>query len=342
MAWGHFPSETSMKRSATVRLLFFVLVILLVSVALNHTLPSKTPFNRQPLDRLRADRPGIVLIGDSLVHAAIDPQLLQRELGDGKVEMIWRGGAASAAWYLSLKNYLVASGVHPRWCCIFFTYDLLTNAQFRTTATYRSFLESLMHQDEPAFRLVLGDQTSQESAPQRLVSWLYPLNDRRHHYQEKISRFAYRTEAVLGPKVKGLPRRVNEIFDVARLRQETLPQTPEAEAARPLIFTADPRKNFLPHIVETAARAGFPLCFVRVRPNPGPDNQFEESEELRSYVAQLRNWIESQGCAFIDTSANQKLTPDMYLRPDDDHIGPWAKERATGIYAEELRPLISR
>ena len=95
---GHFPSETSMKRSATVRLLFFVLVILLVSVALNHTLPSKTPFNRQPLDRLRADRPGIVLIGDSLVHAAIDPQLLQKELGDGKVEMIWRGGAASAAW----------------------------------------------------------------------------------------------------------------------------------------------------------------------------------------------------------------------------------------------------
>ncbi|HET6643957.1 MAG TPA: hypothetical protein VFG65_00495 [Fimbriimonadales bacterium] len=331
-----------MKRSATVQLLIFILAILLVPMALNHTLPSKTPFNRQPLERLRADRPAIVLIGDSLVHAAIDPQLLQKELRDGKVEMIWRGGAASAAWYLSLKNYVAASGVQPRWCCIFFTYDLLTNATFRTTATYRSFLESLMDQSEPVYQLVLGDESSRENPPERLVSWLYPLTDRRHHYQEKISRFAFRTESLIGPKVKGLPRRVNEIFDVARLRQETLPQTPDAEAARPLIFTADPKKNFLPHMVETAVGAGIPLCFVRVRPNPGPDNQFEESAELRRYIAQLRGWIESKGCVFIDTTENQKLTPDMYLRPDDDHIGPWAKERATVVYAEELRSLMSR
>jgi len=217
-----------MKQSATVRLIFFALAILLVPIALNHALPSKTPFKRQPLERLQANKPSIVLVGDSLVHAAVDPQLLQEELGDGKVEMIWRGGAASAAWYLTLKNYIAASGVHPRLCCIFFNYDLLTNATFRTTATYRRFLESLMQQDEPVFRLVLGDQTTRETPPQRVVSWLYPLNDRRHHYQERISRFAYRTVSLTGPKVKGLPRRVNEIFDVARLRQETLPRTAEA------------------------------------------------------------------------------------------------------------------
>lgn len=311
-------------------------------MALNHVLPAKTRFNRQPLERLRAARPSVILIGDSLVHAAVDPQLLQKELGAGEVEMIWRGGAASAAWYLSLKNYVAASGVRPRLCCIFFTYDLLTNAAFRTTATYRSFLESLMHENEPVFRFVLGEQTARENPLQRIVSWLYPLNERRHHYQEKISRFAYRTESLTGPKVKGLPRRVNEIFDVARLRQETLPQTAEAEAARPLIFSADPKKNFLPHMVETAARAGIPLCFVRVRPYPGPENEFQESPEMRRYAEQLRSWIESQGCAFVDVTGNQKLTPDMYLRPGDDHIGPWAKEKATKIYAEELHPLLQR
>jgi hypothetical protein len=133
---------------------------------------------------------------------------------------------------------------------------------------------------------------------------------------------------------------VNEIFDVARLRQETLPQTPEAAAARSLVFSADPRNNFLPHIVATAQRAGIPLCFVRVRPNPGPDNLFEETPELRAYVAQLRGWIEAQGCIFIDTTANQRFTPEMYLRPDDDHIGPWAKEEATKIYADLLRPVL--
>ena len=156
-----------MKRSATVRLLFFVLAVLLVPMALNHVLPAKTRFNRQPLERLRAARPSVILIGDSLVHAAVDPQLLQKELGAGEVEMIWRGGAASAAWYLSLKNYVAASGVRPRLCCIFFTYDLLTNAAFRTTATYRSFLESLMHENEPVFFFFLGEQTARESKQRR-------------------------------------------------------------------------------------------------------------------------------------------------------------------------------
>jgi hypothetical protein len=333
---------TAMKAGHVSQLVIFGLAVLLVPIGLNHWLPSKRPFNHQPLERLRANHPGIILIGDSLVHAAIDPRLLQKELGDGPVEMIWRGGAASAAWYLSLKNYVVASGVRPRWCFFFFNYDLLTNAAFRTTPTYRSFLESLMHGQDPVYHQVLGNESTRETLPQQIVSWLYPLNDRRHHYQEKISRWAFRTEALTGPKIKGLPRRVNEIFDVARLRQETLPQTPDAVAARSLSFTPDPKKNFLPHIVTTAAQAKIPLCFVRVRPNPGPDNQFQESAELRDYVAELRKWIEAHGCAFVDMTTNKELTPDMYLRPDDDHIGPWAKERATKIYADELRPLFER
>jgi hypothetical protein len=330
-----------MNSKSVPRLIIYILAVLLVPLALNHWLPKKRPFNRKPLERLRAERPEIILIGDSLVHAAIDPQLLQQQLGDGKVEMIWRGGAASAAWYLILKNYVVASGIKPRWVCIFFTYDLLTNAPFRTTPTYRAFLESLMHNEDPVVQRVLGDESKRDTLLQRIANWLYPLNERRHHYQEKISRFAYRTESFVGPKIKGLPRRVNEIFDVARLRQETLPQTPEAVAARKLSFSADPGKNFLPHIIETAKGAGISLCFVRVRPNPGADNESQQSAELRAYVSQLRDWIEAQGETFIDTTADKRFRPDMYLRPDDDHIGPWAKPEATKIYADLLRPIVA-
>ena len=56
------------------------------------------------------------------------------------VELLWNGGAASAAWYLLLKNYVVASGIHPRLVCIFFRERMLTDATFRTTPTYRRFL----------------------------------------------------------------------------------------------------------------------------------------------------------------------------------------------------------
>lgn len=331
-----------MKLNESKRLWIFALAVLLVPVALNHALPSKRRFNPQPLARLRATQPQVVLIGDSMVHAAIDPALLQKQLGSGPVEMIWHGGASSAAWYLILKNYVVASRVRPRSCCIFFYYDLLTNATFRTTATYRGFLESLMHRDEPIMRLVLGGPSFDQDEAEQLVTWLYPLNDRRHHYQERISRFAFRMESSTGPRIKGLPRRVNEIFDVARLRQETLPKTAAAKAERTLVFDPDPKRSFLPHIIDCAARAGLPLCFVRVKVHPGADGRVAQSAELIRYTAQLRAYIERRGCAFIDATANPQLTSEMYLRPDDDHIGPWAKERTTEIYAEELRPLLRR
>src|SRR2546423_6457310 len=188
-----------MKLDQTRRLWIFALAVLLVPALLHHALPSKRRFNAQPWAHLRATQPDIILIGDSMVHAAIDPPLLQQQLGSGKVEMIWRGGAASAAWYLTLKNYVVASGVRPRWCCIFFYYDLLTNATFRTTATYRGFLESLMHEDEPVVRLVLGDSSAREAVSERFVSWLYPLGKGPPHFQVKIRPPVFSAALLTGP-----------------------------------------------------------------------------------------------------------------------------------------------
>ena len=51
---------------------------------------------------------------------------------------------------------------------------------------------------------------ARETFPQQVVSWLYPLNDRRHHYQEKISRLAFRRR-LNRTQDQALPRRVNEI-----------------------------------------------------------------------------------------------------------------------------------
>ena len=124
------------------------------------------------------------------------------------------------------------------------------------------------------------------------------------------------------------------------MRQETLPQTPDALDARRLISVLI-KKNFLPHIVRTAAEAGIALCFVRVgRIRKG--QEFRGARSCAPNVQQLRSWIEGAGCVFIDTTGNKRFTPDMYLRPDDDHIGPWAKEASTKIYADELRPLLAR
>ena len=93
-------------------------------------------------------------------------------------------------------------------------------------------------------------------------------------------------------------------------------------------------------MVREANDAHLRLCFVRVKRYPDEHGITPETPELREYVAALRNWIESHGCLFLDDTENAARTRDMYLAPDDDHMGPWAKERSTVLYAEKLQPLL--
>jgi hypothetical protein len=257
-----------------------------------------------------------------------------------QVEVLWNGGAASAAWYLLLKNYVVASGIHPRLLCIFFRERMLTDATFRTTPTYRRFLESIRREREPVYESILHSDAG-ESALDRVINWLYPLNTRRHVNQEKISRLAFRIAAG-SARIGPLRRHVNQIFDPVKLREEIMDESAQVSAEEPEEFTADPRRNFLPHIVETAKQAGLLLCFVREKRYPQPDGITPQTENIARYTADLARWVESQGCLFVDLTDNPRPDQSMYTKPGDDHIRREAKPAATKIYAEKIRPLLTR
>ena len=304
-----------------------------------HLIPARRDFDPKPIAHLRKKQPEVVLIGDSVLGGSIDPALFAREIGVRDVESLWNGGAASAAWYLLLKNYVVASGIHPRLVCIFFRERMLTDATFRTTPTYRRFLESLRQNKEPVYDAVLQGDEEEQSPLGRAIDWLYPLNTRRHVQQEKISRLDFRVAAG-GVSIGRLRRRMNEIFDVAKLREEIMTESAEVTGEKPEEFTADPKRNFLPHIVETAKEAGLPLCFVREKRYPLPDGTTPQSEDIQRYMADLRRWVESHGCAFVDLTNNPKPDQSMYTKPGDDHIRKGAKEEVTKIYAEKLRPFL--
>jgi hypothetical protein len=324
------------------RLTIFVGALLLLPALIAHLLPARGDFDAKPIARLRNKQPAIVLIGDSILGSSVDPRLLAEKMGVQNVELFWNGGAASAAWYLLLKNYVVASGAHPRLVCICFRDRLLTDATFRTTPTYRRFLESIQHRKEPVFRSVLGRDNGDENVLSRTIDWLYPLNERRHVQQEKISRLAFRVAASGGHGVGPLRRRVNETFDAAKLREEIMPESSEVSGEKPEEFAADPKRNFLPHIVEVAREAGIPLCFVREKRHPLPDGTVPQSAALERYIVGLRKWLESEGCAFVDLTNNPGLTEEMFLQNEDDHIRPGAKREATEVYAAALRPVLHK
>jgi hypothetical protein len=321
------------------RLTIFLAAVVLLPALVTHLIPARRDFDPKPIAHLRKKQPEAVLIGDSVLGGSIDSALFAKETGLRDVELLWNGGAASAAWYLLLKNYVVASGIHPRLVCIFFRERMLTDATFRTTPTYRRFLESLRHKKEPVYQAILHGDEEDRSLLGRMIDWLYPLNTRRHVQQEKISRFAFRLAAG-GVSIGPLRRRVNEIFDPVKLREEIMNESAEVTNEKPEEFTADPKQNFLAHMVETAKQAGLPLCFVREKRYPLPDGTTPQTEDIRRYTADLRHWVESHGCAFIDLTNDPKPDQTMYTKPGDDHIRKGAKEEATKIYAEKLRPLL--
>ncbi len=325
--------------SGRVRLTIFVAAVVLLPALITHLIPARRDFDPKPINHLRKKQPEVVMIGDSVLGGSIDPELFAKETGVRSVELLWNGGAASAAWYLLLKNHVVAADVHPRLVCIFFRERMLTDATFRTTPTYRRFLESLRHPKEPVYRAVLQSDEEDKSALGRAIDWLYPLNTRRHVQQEKISRLAFRIAAG-GVSIGPLRRRVNEIFDPVKLREEIMDESAEVSGEKPEEFSADPKRNFLPHIVETAQKAGLQLCFVREKRYPLPDGTTPQPEDIKRYMADLRQWVESQGCLFVDLTNDRKPDQSMYTKPGDDHIRKGAKAEATKIYAEKLRPLL--
>src|SRR5262249_37040955 len=116
----------------------------------------------------------------------------------------------------------------------------------------------------------------------------------------------------------------------------------EVSGEKPKEFVADPKQNFLPHMVAVCKEAGLPLCFVREKRHPSPNNSVPETPELEQYIRSLHNWTTSQGCSFVDLTSNPMLTEAMYLKNEDDHIRPKTKLEATSIYAEALRPILAK
>jgi hypothetical protein len=329
------------KSKESLRLLIFMALVLTVPAVVSHVLPAKGHFDAKPIARLRAKKPNIVILSDSMVDNGVDPELLGKLLSGRRVELLWYGGTASAVWYFRLKNYIVASDVHPELVCILFRDCVLTNPSFRTGGIYRSKLEAAMHPDEPTYQLVLGKGFAGEGDMQRWLDKIYSLDARRYALHEKIEQSSLRLVATAGPAVTKLRRWINHTFALTNLSGAGAEEAAAVTKARQTKFDPDPRRSFLPHMVATAAEARLPLCFVRVKRHPSADGTVEQSESLRKYTSDLRKWIEDHGCFFADDTENAARTPDMFVQPVSDHTAASARERSTELYADKLRPFLS-
>jgi hypothetical protein len=341
----------SLKRTALSQLLLAAAALLVLPLGLRaanrlHPAPALRPSylpalygprERNPFDAGRvADlarmNPRLVVIGDSMAGSRIDPALLTRLSGELTAPLLY-AGSGPAWWYLALKNWVIASGIHPRAAIVFFRDTNLTNVLFRIDATWS--LDTAAHDREddlnsavarrrgsPFHRLRDGiDRLYQEEQARR---WIEPVAG---EWPARVL-FPYRK-----PRAAFLER-LNARFGLSHLRPMDAADM-QATEDREADFDAFVDKSGLPLMLRDARQAGLTLILVRVQRRPAGGHPPYQSPALQRYVARLKSYVEANGGVFMDDTGDPAQTLDLY--EDGDHLSREGRRRYTELFAARLR-----
>lgn len=290
-------------------------------------------------ERIEAAHPELVLVGDSILRRGVDVEALSARTARPSL-LVARGGAASAWWYLALKNQVVAADHRVPVALIVFRDHFLTEPGFRVTGKYAQALDAIAGAHEPVLdRLAYGRDAGLASLWERAL----PLYARRAELRAGVEGAV--KDAWLGRALGLAPGEVDaalsRVFRTEALDAERLgalqaeSEAPAADAAYD--FEARLPQSFLPELVAVAEERGTRLIFVRAKRRrdlePGT-----EPPQLGAYVHALETWLEARGIPLLDFSGDPRLVEAHYA--DGDHLAPAGRSVFTEMLAEALIPYL--
>ena len=332
------------------QLAFLVVVVLLVPLTLRQSREVEREDSKRDLTAdlpkeiaaLKRKKPDVVFVGNSMLFTRILRDEFESLSGLSN-RFLTNPGSASACWYLFLKNILIPSEHRPEVVVIFFRDQVLTWPEFRTGSYFASYVDSLQSDDEPVMDRVLYDSQNSRGLPgkmARAVKSLYGIDNQPERYQDKFNDLALDLSS-LG-QGKGARREyMNDRFSLEHLRHD-LPAddiadlTARGSGAVPQEFDSSPDASFLPHILDIADEHDLKLIFYRVKKRVDVDGARPPSPDLRPYLDDLKNYVESRGAAYVDE------TPDLIpveWYADGDHIGREWRDEYTQMFWEKNRSL---
>ena len=297
-----------------------------------HMLTGITPL----VDSIEARHPDVVLLGNSILHRGVDDEHLSSILGRPGMSM-YQFGAASAWWFLALKNVVAAAEHKPRVVVILFRDQYLTQPTFRTQGNFKDQIDMLRREDEPVLEHLAG--IGGQTPGLALLNRYWPFYQVRSQYRRGLERQArHLVSSLLGVSVLDLTRLTEDVFSVenldknlataAQLRIESVKdeQAYDFESRMP--------SSFLPEMMEIAREQDLTMGFIRFK-RLRDTTRDSQSQELVSYVRGLREYLESQGSFLIDFTDDQRLERGHYA--DGDHLNEMGKRRFSEMIAGALR-----
>jgi hypothetical protein len=292
----------------------------------------RVPFDASRIDALRRMQPDFVVIGDSMAGSRIDPALFTRVSGRSVAPLLY-AGSGPAWWYLVLKNWVIASGIHPQAVFVFFRDTNLTNVLFRIDATWA--LDTAAQAREDDLNAVVARRRGNPFYEVRaFVDELYAATEVRRWIEPLVNEWPARLLFPYRRQREAFLQGANDRFGLDHLRPMEAADM-QATEDREADFAEFVDKSELPLLLRDARQAGLRLVLVRVQRRPVGGRPPDQSLALQRYVRALRAYVEARGAALVDDTGDPAETLDLY--EDGDHLSHEGRRRYTERFAERIR-----
>jgi hypothetical protein len=284
----------------------------------------------------------IVLIGDSVLVAGVDPQQLEQQTGESTYSM-GIPGSASAVWYLAMKNIIAKSPHKPHYVIIVFRDTILTAPGYRVNGKYFDLVDMLANTDDT---LVIQKSFIQQMSPiEQWADRYLPLYGSRLRLRETIDYYI----RYLLTNLTGCNPQCNDNANIAVFQDLNLDTNLLVEAIataesylytpEQMDFAAQLDKSFLPDIVGLAKKNNIQLILVRTKHLDDP-TEASESSALKGYIQALKTYAEQNGVIVLDFAHDQRLTSDLF--GDSHHLSPTGETIFTKMLAQALAPILKK
>ncbi len=292
----------------------------------------RAPFDGSRLEALSRLQPAFVVIGDSMAGSRIDPAVFTRVSGQSVAPLLY-AGSGPAWWYLVLKNWVVASGIHPKAVFVFFRDTNLTNVLFRIDATW-SLDTAALAREEDLNAVVARRRGSAFYQVRSAIDGLYQATEVRRWVEPIVNEWPAHALFPYHRQRDAFLQAANDRFGLEHLRPMDAADM-QATEDREADFGAFVDKSELPLMLSEARRAGLKLVFVRVQRRPAGGQPPYQSPALARYVRALRAYIDAHGGALLDDTGDPAETIDLY--EDGDHLSHEGRRQYTERFAERVR-----
>ena len=329
--------------------------------------PRKTVIERQSnprfvqniINTIVSQRPQAVFLGNSMLIEGVDDALFT-ELSGVKTMNIAFHGAASAVYFLTLKNVLLPARNKPEVVFVFFRNQYLTNPGRRVTGIEKRMrLDPLTDPEgEPVLdRLAYFNELNS-------AELLLQRNWRLYQDREKIKRSTETSikngvASLLGKENVGAAslagadqpevartaadqaiartfadeNMIQELLSANQLSSEQVKQVSEWD------FAARLPDSFLPQMIELAEEGSFQLVFVRLKTRNDALTSADPEPARERYVDDLRAYLEGYDIPLLDFTGDERIKLEHFGA--GDHLSrEVGMPIFTRLLSEELKPYL--